>query len=198
MLQQQLVRAAALAVSQQTGSSQQVLVALPALGCVSSALQHHSQLGSAAAAAAGWSFKRAASSKGRGRKHPSHVKGYDRLLSQWHHMTARPGTSSSTNKAKRAHGGRHAGCHLRNPPTHYAFCGCIAHSFKTHMNPHAFSLLTHLHVCPHLLRVGSDVPTSVSVARQLSPCIRHMNDLCQCIKQPALQLTADISPVLPA
>lgn len=33
---------------------------------------------------------RAASSKGRGRKHPSHVKGYDRLLHQWAHMTAVP------------------------------------------------------------------------------------------------------------
>jgi hypothetical protein len=49
---------------------------------------------------------RAASSKGRGgRKTPGNVKGYDRLLSQWAHMTARPGSSnSSKGKAKRAHG----------------------------------------------------------------------------------------------
>lgn len=49
---------------------------------------------------------RAASSKGRGgRKTPANVKGYDRLLSQWAHMTARPGSgNSSKDKAKRPHG----------------------------------------------------------------------------------------------
>jgi hypothetical protein len=51
---------------------------------------------------------RAASSgsKGRGRKYPSNVKGYDRLLSQWAHMTAKPGSKSSSSKGngQRAHG----------------------------------------------------------------------------------------------
>jgi hypothetical protein len=50
---------------------------------------------------------RAASSgsKGRGRKYPSNVKGYDRLLSQWAHMTAKPGSnSSSKGKGQRPHG----------------------------------------------------------------------------------------------
>lgn len=50
---------------------------------------------------------RAASSgsKGRGRKKPSNAKGYDRLLSQWAHMTAKPGSnSSSKGKGQRPHG----------------------------------------------------------------------------------------------
>jgi hypothetical protein len=50
---------------------------------------------------------RAASSgsKGRGRKYPSNVKGYDRLLSQWAHMTAKPGSDSNTKgKGQRPHG----------------------------------------------------------------------------------------------
>lgn len=50
---------------------------------------------------------RAASSKGRGgRKTPSNVRGYDRLLRQWAHMTARPGSSNSNSrgKARRTHG----------------------------------------------------------------------------------------------
>lgn len=49
---------------------------------------------------------RAASSKGRGgRKQPSHLKGYDRLLNQWHRMTAKPGGSTNNGtKGKRSHG----------------------------------------------------------------------------------------------
>lgn len=53
------------------------------------------------------SATRAASSSSRkggsggrgGRKHPSHVKGYDRLLQQWAHMTAKPSASSSTSSS---------------------------------------------------------------------------------------------------
>lgn len=61
------------------------------------------QLVAPAAAAAGL---RAASSKGRGgRKYPSHMKGYDRLISQWQRMTAKPGSSTNTKGAsKKSHG----------------------------------------------------------------------------------------------
>lgn len=56
---------------------------------------------------------RAASSKGRGGRKGPH-KGYDRLLNQWAHMTAKPSntTSSSSNKGRRQASRPHSECQV--------------------------------------------------------------------------------------
>jgi hypothetical protein len=58
---------------------------------------------------------RAASNKGRGRKGPH--KGYDRLLNQWAHMTAKPNTSNSSNsnKGRRLPSRPHSKCKIASP-----------------------------------------------------------------------------------
>lgn len=67
---------------------------------------------SGAAAACQLLVARAASSKGRGGRKGPH-KGYDRLLHQWAHMTAKPSntsSSSSTNKGRRQASRTHSEC----------------------------------------------------------------------------------------
>lgn len=110
MLLQRAAQAAALLA----GTNQHQVAVESASRAASIALQYCAagSLLEAVAAAHQLLTVRAASSKGRGgRKTPSNVRGYDMLLSQWAHMTARPGSnnSSSRGKAKRSHGESNGG-----------------------------------------------------------------------------------------